>query len=785
MPPSSTPFEAIKDDADDLVFLEEQSEIGIEAGPAPGRPVWRVMIVDDDEDVHATTTFALGNLDMQHRPLEFVHAYSAAEARALLQRERDIAVILLDVVMEDDDAGLHLVRLIRETLQLTQVRIILRTGQPGYAPEIDAIRDFDINDYKTKSELTRIKLYTTVTAAIRSYAQIRAIDSNRRGLDHIVHAGSALMALQGVPDFAAGVLEQAAALLGMPAHGLLCVREPAGKGGAPAAAPPYVPVVACVGGFCGRAGTLLRIDGAPNTHPARGPARSEAEAAHDADVERAAGAIGAALAANQSLFSAHAATLYFHGKSGRDFAAYVGLARPLDEQEKRLLDVFCGLVGVGLENVELVSHLHTAAFYDTLSKLPNRTRLVEILDAILAGPEREDAILALVDLDHFAETNDALGHQFGDLLLAAVAERLQRCHGCHHIVARIGGDIFSVLGDAASVNPETILGLFATPFSIDGQDVRVSATLGLVRLGEHDGSGADALKDADIALKRAKQQQRTGHFYFSRSMGVEIRERVRMMHDLRTGFANGELFLAYQPQIDLASRRPVGAEALLRWRIEDGTENGALVSPALFIPIAEYSGLIIEIGEFVLRSACAELVRLRAAGHRDFTMSVNVSQVQFRHPMFLQMLGAALADTGAPPAFVELEITESMAMEEPALLIEKLAEVKRTGVSIAIDDFGTGFSSLSYLQRLQIDRLKIDRAFVTEITHSARGSSIAEMVIQLGRNLGLSVVAEGVEDERQAHILQALGCPMGQGFLFARPMPPQALLTWLDSQPRQ
>ena len=784
MPPSTTPFASIKDDADDLVFLEEHS--GSQDLAAGERPVWRIMIVDDDEDVHATTTFALGNLDMQHRPLQFLHAYSAAEARALLERERDIAVILLDVVMEEDDAGLHLVRHIRETLQLTDVRIILRTGQPGYAPEIDAIRDFDINDYKTKSELTRIKLYTTVTAAIRSYEQIRAIDASRRGLDQIVRAGGALMALQGVPDFAAGVLAQAAALLGMPAEGLLCVREPVDNRGIAAdAASPYVPVVACAGGFCGRAGSLLRIDGAPNVHPARGPARNEAEAAHDAGVELAAIAIGAALAASESQFSPTAATLYFHGKSGRDFACYLRLARPLDDIEKRLLDVFCGTVGLGLENVELVSHLHTAAFYDTLSKLPNRTRLVEILDAALAGPARNDAILALVDLDHFAETNDALGHQFGDLLLAAVADRLQQCHHCEMTVARIGGDIFSLLGDAASVNPETILGLFATPFSIDGQDVRVSATMGLVRLAEHDGSGADALKDADIALKRAKQQQRAGHFYFSRSMGVEIRERVRMMHDLRTGFATGQLFLAYQPQIDLASRRPVGAEALLRWRIDDGTPDGALISPALFIPIAEYSGLIIEIGEFVLRTACEELVRLRAAGHRDFTMSVNVSQVQFRHPLFLQMLRAALEDTGAPPQFVELEITESMAMEEPALLIEKLAEVKRTGVSIAIDDFGTGFSSLSYLQRLQIDRLKIDRAFVTEITHSARGSSIAEMVIQLGRNLGLSVVAEGVEDERQAHILQALGCPMAQGFLFARPMPPQTLLTWLDTQPKQ
>ncbi len=764
--PSSTPFEAIKDDPDDLVFLEEQSfPAEPDAGLAPGA-VWRVMIVDDDADVHTTTTFALGNLDMQHRPLEFLHAYSAAQARDLLAREHDIAVILLDVVMEEDDAGLHLVRFIRETLKLADVRIILRTGQPGYAPEIDAIRDFDINDYKTKSELTRIKLYTTVTAAIRSYEQIRAINSSRRGLDRIVRAGAELMALQGVADFAAGVLTQVGDIIGSSADGVLCVHDPLDPldhATPPDAIPRHMPVVACAGAFRHLSGSALSAHG-------QGATAGASKLVADATV-----AIGAALAARENVFSARAAALYFNGKSSRDFAAYIPLAHPLGDIEKRLLDVFCGLVAVGLENVELVSHLHTAAFYDQLSKLPNRTRLVEILDATLASPARDTAILSLVDLDHFAETNDALGHQFGDLLLAAVAARLQLCRGCNLTVARIGGDIFSVLGDGAIVNPETILALFAKPFSIDGQDVRVSATMGLVRLAEHDGSGADALKDADIALKRAKVQQRTGHFYFSRSMGVEIRERVRMMHALRTGYAEGELFLAYQPQIDLTSRRPIGAEALLRWKTADGKQ----VSPALFIPIAEYSGLIIEIGEFVLRTACQELVRLRAAGHLDFTMSVNVSQVQFRHPLFLQMLRAALDETGAPPAFVELEITESMAMEEPALLIEMLAEVKRTGVSIAIDDFGTGFSSLSYLQRLQIDRLKIDRAFVTEITQSARGSSIAEMVIQLGRNLGLSVVAEGVEDERQAHILQALGCPMAQGFLFARPMPPGELNAWL------
>jgi len=744
---SSPPPAQPQAEMDDLVFLDEQAG---QAPSQPARPVWRVMIVDDDEDVHSTTTFALGNLDMQQRALEFVHAYSAAEARERLQRERDIAVILLDVVMEQDDAGLHLVRYIREVLKLSDVRIILRTGQPGYAPEIDAIRDYDINDYKTKSELTRIKLFTTVTAAIRSYEQIRAISASRRGLDQIVRASTELMSLHGVQNFGAGVLTQVAQLLDMPANGILCVKE----------APD------------GRNHELFAIASAGSFHrPLCGPMTAPQD-------QRLCALLDRTLVQRRNQYTMEAATLHFPGKSGRDFVAHFLLERPLSEIEERLLDVFCSNVAVGLDNVELVSHLHIAAFYDQLSKLPNRTRLIEILDATLAGPGKDEATLSLVDLDHFAETNDALGHEFGDLLLAAVAARLQARLGPHLTVARIGGDIFCVLGDSACVNPDNILSLFATPFSIEGQDVQLSATLGLVRLAEHDGSGADALKDADIALKRAKMQQRSGHFYFSRSMGVEIRERVRMMHALRSGFARKELFLAYQPQIDLATRRTIGAEALLRWQ----TADGKFVPPDRFIPIAEYSGLIIDIGEWVLRTALKELVRLRELGHRDFTMSVNVSQVQFRHPFFLDMLRSALEDTQAPPEFVELEITESVAMEEPDLLIRMLAQVKQTGVSIAIDDFGTGFSSLSYLQRLNVDKLKIDRAFVTEITNSSRGSSIAEMVTQLGRNLGLTVIAEGVEDERQAQILQSIGCPQGQGYLFSRPLPSAGLAEFLSNQ---
>jgi diguanylate cyclase len=732
---------------DDLVFLDETDSAIERSGQRAPQGVWRVMIIDDDADVHSATTFALSNLEMQHRPLEFLHAYSAAEARKLLARESDLAVVLLDVVMEQDDSGLQLVRHIREVLKLSEVRIILRTGQPGYAPEIDAIRDFDINDYKTKSELTRIKLYTTVTAAIRSYEQIRAINASRRGLDRIVRASTELMALHGLENFAAGIIGQVGKLLDLEANGLVCVRERTSDHSG------EVFILAA-------SGTCSNLT------------QNAAYGIGDASI---ANALESAFEQRRNFYEQEFTALYFAGNTNRDFAAFFRTDAPLNEIDQRLLDVFCRHVAVGLDNVLLVSRLHNFAFYDPLTKLPNRTRLREILDQSLTVGTRNEVALALVDIDHFSETNDALGHQFGDLLLLSVAARLQAELGTQLTIGRIGGDTFCVLGNNALVNPGVLLKLFDKPFSIDGQDVQLSATAGLVSLADYEGSGTDALKDADIALKRAKLLQRAGHFYFSRNMGVDIRERVRMMHALRNAIEENELFVVYQPQIDLVTRRPIGAEALLRWKTKDGT----FIPPDRFIPIAEYSGLIIDIGERVLREACLELVRLQGLGFNDFTMSINVSQVQFRHPRFLDILSSVLTDTKAPAERIELEITESIAMEEPDALIRLLGQIKQTGMSIAIDDFGTGFSSLSYLQRLQADRLKIDRSFVTEITSSARGSSIAEMVIQLGRNLGLSVVAEGVEDERQASILEALGCPLAQGYLFARPMTVDQLRTWL------
>ena len=737
---------------DDLVFLDEPEQDEFSAASKP-HSSWRVMIIDDDPDVHSATTFALGSLEIQHRSLSFLHAYSAEEARNILKTETDIAIILLDVVMEQEDAGLQLVNYIRKTLELADVRIILRTGQPGYAPEIDAIRDYDINDYKTKSELTRTKLYTAVTSAIRSYEQICSISASRRGLETIIAASTELMATHGLKNFATGVLTQITGLLGLTAQGFVCARQnPLGKDT--------------------EAEELRIIATTPHFATMQDEALTAVNDINTLDI------VSRSLAEHKSIYENTATALYFNNVAKKDFTLYLETGLRLNELDKRLLDVFCGNVSVGLDNIVLNSRLHNYAFYDLLTGLSNRLKLLQTLNETLASDLKGRSALSLIDIDHFAETNDALGHQFGDLLLSSVAQRLLKTFGqtCH--LARVGSDTFALLGDQELVCPDKILALFNTPFDVDRQEVQLTATIGLIKLDEYDGDGSEALKDTNIALKRAKTHQRGGFEYFTRNMGVEIRERVLLMHALRAAFEHERLFLVYQPQIDMVSGKVLGAEALLRWK----TDEGKFVPPDQFIPIAEYSGLIVDIGEWVLRSACHELVHLRSLGYLDFQMAINVSQAQFSHPLFMQTLHKALKETNAPPEFVELEITESMAMKDPDLLIKTLHQIKQLGVSISIDDFGTGFSSLSHLQKLDVDKLKIDRAFVNDIRLDTNEGSIAKMIVQLGQNLGLAIIAEGVENQMQADTLVSFGCHLAQGYLYAKPLTRDDLHLWLKQK---
>ena len=727
-----------------FLFSDEGSPGGVEdALPAPARRIWSVMVIDDDADVHRATQFALEGSMLFDRRIELVHAHSAAQARDLLLTHGNIALVLLDVVMETHDAGLQLVDFIRNVAGHRATRIVLRTGQPGYAPELDTLLQYDINDYKTKSELTHHKLITTVAAALRSYDQLCTIEAGRRGLELIVQASGSFLEPQGLSNFAAGVITQMAAILGVQPEGLVCAQGERSGG--------QYRVLAAAGQY------VKLID-------------QPLESLYD---PRAAQLLRKCLDEGRSQYGPTESALYLGEKGGLDMAAYVCSSQPLGEVDCSLHDVFCVNLNACLRNLALVQRLHTEAYVDSLLRLPNRTRFIDDITAAVHARTHSQSVV-LVDVDDFASVNDMMGHGYGDLLLHALAQRLSSLLPTDVVLARVSGNTFGLLGHADKLAPKRVLAMLQEPLEVAGQPHRVSATLGVCHLDDPEQFGADWLKNASIALKQAKRSSRGQFIFFSKEMASLARSRAQLLSSLHTAFDQDRLFLAFQPQLDLHTNELIGLEALMRWRGDDGR----MVPPDDFIPVAEQSGLIIGLGDWVLQTACLTMRRLLALGLAPRRMAVNVSVVQFQSPGFVERVYAALASADLTGEQLELEITESVAMLGAGVVEPILQTLRERGISVAIDDFGTGYSSLAYLERLPLDRIKIDKAFVFQLSKPG-GPRIAEMITQLGHKLGLRVLAEGVEDQDAWRALQELGCHEAQGYFIARPMESSQLTAWL------
>ena len=738
-------------DDDLLELIEDEPDNDRSQLPAAAAQ-WKVLVVDDDIDVHESTAFALQDLIIDERPVRLLHAYSAQEALDILRQEQEVAVILLDVVMETDDSGLRTVDAIRNDLGLATTRIILRTGQPGHAPEIDTIRRYDINDYKTKSELTRTKLYTTLTTAIRSFHQLSRLEANRRGLEKIIAASNQLIAEQGLASFAEGVILQLASLVDVPPEGLVCASMDDNDN----EAPNRLKIIAAAG--CYR--HLIQ-------HPIA-----------DIHDDRIIANLTQCLKERRNLISDHSVTFYFSGHQGAGYAAFIDSVQPLDDMERHLLKLFCTNIALCAKNVQLVSQLHEFAFVDSLLDMPNRTAFLQHLDTEAGKGRLENQTVALIDVDQFAETNDMFGHAYGDLLLGAIATRLHTHLASDQYVARVAGDTFAVVGNRDQINVQTLAAILAQPFTIEGVARPVSVCMGFAKATGIDEDGRELLKNASIALKRAKSRGQGMAETYTQMAGEESKEHMRLLQGIHQAFTDQRLFLVYQPQVNLLTNRVVGLEALLRWR----TEQGELVPPGRFIPVAERSGLIVALGEWVLRSSLDAFGTIRRAGFDDLRLAVNVSLAQFKHPAILDMLDELLTENAVAHGWLELEITESVAIMGMNQVVALLKEIKKRQVDVALDDFGTGFSSLSYLDRLPIDRLKIDRSFISMLNSGPTGARIAETIVSLGQTLGIEVLAEGVEDCDQARILREIGCNEAQGFLFARPMPLDELLVWLTTR---
>jgi diguanylate cyclase (GGDEF)-like protein/PAS domain S-box-containing protein len=420
------------------------------------------------------------------------------------------------------------------------------------------------------------------------------------------------------------------------------------------------------------------------------------------------------------------------------------------------------------------------AFYDPLTRLPNRLFLVERLQHALANSARNRHMgtLMFIDLDNFKTLNDTLGHDKGDLLLVQVAQRLTSCLRGSDTVARLGGDEFVVLLEDLSESShdaavkaknagEKILAAFKQPYDLAGYEHHSSPSIGITLFKGHEDSVDEILKRADVALYQAKGAGRNTLRFFDPEIQAGITRRAAMEADLRRGARDNEFLLHYQPQAD-ANGRTTGVEALIRWR----HPQRGLIPPAEFIPLAEETGLILPLGHWVLETACAQLVAWAASPETaELSMAVNVSARQFRHPNFVGQVLAVLEQTGADPHKLKLELTESLLIHDMEDTIVKMSALKAKGVGFSLDDFGTGYSSLAYLKRLPLDHLKIDQSFVRDVLTDANDATIARTIVALGLSLGLHVIAEGVETMAQHDFLADQGCHAYQGFLFNPPLP--------------
>ncbi len=431
-----------------------------------------------------------------------------------------------------------------------------------------------------------------------------------------------------------------------------------------------------------------------------------------------------------------------------------------------------------IERKRVEKRLAQLAHYDQLTGLANRATFRDRLQMVLERARRKGGriTVAYVDLDDFKNTNDCFGHDIGDALLREVAERLRGAIRSYDTAARLGGDEFALILDHQSedVTPrqllERVISAFATPVTVCGEELTVTASIGVATFPEAGNNEADLLKAADTAMFWAKDRPGTSCVVYDRAHAEEALPRRRAEVLLRAAFNAREFVLQFQPVMSLRTHRVTGVEALLRWQQRDGT----LTAPAAFIPSLESSGLIVEVGAWVIFEACRNAARWRRDGH-ELRVAVNISPRQFEAETLMDTIETALAETSLPASALEVEITEGLLMRDTAQTKRTLRQLKELGVRISIDDFGTGYSSLAYLHRFSVDALKIDRSFVSRLEES-EGAVLTGAIIGLGHKLGLDVVAEGVETSAQLERLCSDGCDFGQGYYFGRPS-----FDWLKS----
>lgn len=717
---------------------------------------WNILVVDDDQAIHDITDLILSKFHFENRPLKLTFAYSAQEAREILSKPNDFSVLILDVVMETEHAGLDLVSYIRNEINNNSLRIILRTGQPGNAPELNVIVDYDINDYRTKTELTAEKMCSCITSALRSYRDINTIKelaSSREKLN--LELKCEIEERFAVEKLLASTNEKLSSIINN-STALISIKDMEG-----------------------------RYDLVNDTFINNIKVNND-NIIGSTDHELFPDSVASLICINDSKVTNTGEAIQCEEllPNTNGDHSYLSVKFPLYNSEGELYRI-CTISTDITERREAENEILHLAQYDSLTNIPNRSLFIDRLTQAISRSKWHKHHLAVmfIDLDRFKIINDTLGHDIGDQLLVQVSERLTSIVREGDSICRLGGDEFSVLlTELASESDivrmaEKIIKSLAKSYMINNRELIITASIGISRC-PLDGEDVQVLlKKADVAMYKAKKIGRNGYCFYLKSDDSKANELLSLEVDMRKMLEQqkSQLFLLYQPKVNIDTGEFSSVEALVRW---EHPQIG-VISPDQFIPLLEETGLILEVGEWVLRESCSFATRMVAKGH-DMKVAINLSSRQLKHKEIITTIKNILTETACKPQWIELEVTESSLMDDIDNTKLLLDEISAMGISLAIDDFGTGYSSMNYLKVLPFNTMKIDRSFISDAPTVKQDLAIVTTIAQLAHNLDMNVVAEGIETVEQytmiKSILEKSDTPLIQGYLFSKPVKEEILL---------
>lgn len=727
-----------------IKFIDDEDDFSDDSQNKGDDLFWLIAIIDDDKSVHDVTILALSNTKIYGRDLKFISAFSGEEGYKLLQENPDCSVVLLDVVMETPDAGLVLAERIRQELKYENLQIILRTGQPGYAPEEDIISRYEINDYKTKSELTRNKLFTSLATSLRSYSHLHALKESKDGLKNVIIASASLMKERSIHEFASAVLQQINALFQLSAQGIFCVSQK------PLEGPNEFEV--------GKRDSFLVVATTNQYHELYG------QNIYDVKTSAASTIAQKALSVKEHILENNLTALYLSTPSKWQGVVVIEGGLNLSDIDEELLKVFCFNVALGLENAKFFSHLNRSAYYDSLTDLYNREGLKHFANTVYRQAKKSVS-LYIVDIDYFHDIIDSLGYDFGDEVLIAFSSQLKRVFFDKANIARLHSDVFAIVIADSSLSLKSLIHECSLPFMLSGNSMRLGVSLGEANctLSENHFDIDELVRHAKIALKVAKDNKRGMAQAFEPQFESETKTRLSVLSEIREALVNEELFLMLQPKTSMVTGGVVGYEALVRWQ----HPVKGLIPPNAFIPIVEQSGLYFELDMYVFRNA---LTIVKEYPQINKPISVNISANSLHHNDFIDELKLIINEENADISNIELEITENSLVRSD-MAIQHLKSLKELGFTLCLDDFGAGYSSLGYLLRLPLDVIKIDRAFISYITEDKRALALLKGMLQICHDLHKEVVVEGVETQEQVDLLVQYNVDVAQGFFYFKPMP--------------